>query len=153
MTYLRPLLSTRARESIAVLTPESRTNFITVKDTIINACGIRQTRLGDHLWRLTKPKGTSYVSLTAKLVRLYNRYVGEGSTFEEVRDAILKEKILQLLPPVAASHVRDKNPTSLSEAAIIADRFFEDRQSYPKHPRWHRRSFQDSQPDKSTYQQ
>ena len=153
MTYLRPLLSARARESIAVLTPEKRMDYESVKITILEACGIHQGRLGDRLWRFTKPKGVSFMSMTPKLLRLYNRYVGEKSTFEEVRDAILKEKLLQMLPPIPASHARDKNPTTLTEAAIAADHFFEDRQSYAEHPKWHRRSINERPAEKFSTQQ
>ena len=141
MTYLRPLLTSNARDAIAILSSEERTDYGKVKASILESCGIRQGRLGDRFWRATKPKGTSYVSTIPKWARLYTRYVGETSSFEEVRDAMLREKLLQTLPPAAATHVRDKNPTTVKEAAIMADRFFEDRQSYPEHPRWQRKLY------------
>ena len=148
MTYLQPLLTSNARDAIAILSSEERTDYGKVKTSILESCGIRQGRLGDRFWRATKPKGTSYVSTIPKWARLYTRYVGETSSFEEVRDAMLREKLLQTLPPAAATHVRDKNPTTVKEAAIMADRFFEDRQSYPEHPRWQRKLFLPKQQDK-----
>ena len=42
-------------------------------------------------------------------------------------------------------HVREKNPITVKQAAIMADRFFEDRESYPEHPRWQRKFFQPRQ--------
>ena len=93
MTYLRPLLTFNARDIIAILSQEERQDYIKVKAAILEACGITQGRLGDRFWRATKPKGVSYVSIIPKWARLYTRYVGETSSFEEVRDAMLREKL------------------------------------------------------------
>ena len=102
MTYLRPLLTSNARDVIAILSREERRDYTKVKDAILEACGITQGRLGDRFWRATKPEGVSYVNIIPKWARLYARYVGETSSFE-VRDAMLRDKLFQTLPPVAAT--------------------------------------------------
>lgn len=76
-----------------------------------------------------------------KLTRIYNRYVGETATVAEARDAILREAITQMLPPSAATLVHSRNFTTAREIAAEADAFFEDRKSYPEHPKWQKKPF------------
>lgn len=59
----------------------------------------------------------------------------------EARDAILREAITQMLPPSAATLVRSRNLTTAREIAAEADAFFEDRKSYPEHPKWQKKPF------------
>jgi len=149
MPQLRPLLSVGMRDAIAILPQEARAEYATAKAKILEAYGIRQGRLGDRFWRAVKPRGVSYTSICPKWMRLLKRYVGEDATYKKFVDAILREKLLQSLPTIAATHVRDKNPTTMTQAAVMADQFFEDRQSYPEHPRWQKRSAQERQQEKS----
>ena len=49
MTYLRPLLTSNARDAIAILSSEERTDYGKVKTSILESCGIRQgTDFGEH---------------------------------------------------------------------------------------------------------
>lgn len=65
-----------------------------------------------------------------------NRYTKDQKSREEALNAVAKEKLIQLLPSSAATYVRDKDPKTSSEAARIADLYFQDRRSSPDNPRW-----------------
>lgn len=98
MEQLRPLLTAGMRSAVSVLMPDQKTNYDTVKDTILEAFGIQQGRLGDRFWKGTKPRGVSFATIRPKWLRLLKRYVGE----DEALDAVVTEKIIQSLPQAAA---------------------------------------------------
>ena len=145
MSYLRPLLNNKARDALAMLSVNGQRDYQTARNRILDFCGIRQERLGDQFWNATRPKGDSYTRALTRWSRLLTRYIEGAETIAEVKDRILKEKLLQTLPSAAAAHVRDKDPDTAARAAILADRFFEDRHSYPDHPRWQKKFFTQKQ--------
>ena len=64
-------------------------------------------------------------------------------------DVIFRDKlIIQSLPSAVAIHVRDKNPATSVQAAVLADQYFEDCQSSPDHPKWQKRFSQNKQMEK-----
>ena len=145
LSFFRPLLNDECRDAMMGLSQRDRADYVTVRDHIIDQCGVRHTRLGDAFWCFQRAKGQTFAQSKRKLLRLLNRFVQDKQTRAEALDAILSEKLVQMLPSAAATHVRDKNPGSSNETARMADLFFQDRHSSPDNPRWLRKPAQQRQ--------
>ena len=142
MSFLRPLLNTNCRDALLGLPAHKRNHYETVRELILDQCGIRHSRLGDTFCRFQRSKGETFGQVERKLQRLLDQFMREKKTKREALDVIWMEKILQMLPLPAATHVRDKNSKSAMEAAKFADLFFADRHSTPDHPHWMTKPFQ-----------
>ena len=141
LLYLRPLLTQRVRDATTLLKQEERANYDKVRQTILETCTTKKGDLGSRWWTFTRKKGETFSSVLPKGARLLNRYTERCETLDELREEILKEQFLQMIPFVAQSQIRDKDPKSAKEVVQLADRFFEERHSSPDHPRWQGRQF------------
>ena len=64
--------------------------------------GLMETGFGEQQ-NQKEPAMLTFIPKWAIL--LYTSYMEEGSSFEEVRDAIMREELLQTLPQATSTHV------------------------------------------------
>ena len=76
------------------------------------------------VWRFERNSGITFPQAIRKLHRLAQRFIGQG-TVEEVVDALVTKKLIQILPPATATYVRRSNPRIAGEAARLAEYFFQ----------------------------
>ena len=90
------------KATINIMKDDERRDYDQVKTQLEKNFRIQPETLGECFWKATKPKDSTYINIRPTWKRLLQRYVGEGSTKKEVLDIILREKIIQDLPPAAA---------------------------------------------------
>lgn len=139
MSYLRPLLNDRCRTAFMAMEVDERGDYDLVKEHILNQCGTKQECLGSQYWSLRRKKGQMFGDYRQVIVRLLTRLTKDHTTKREVLDVFTREKLLQSLPPVVATQIRDRAPKTADDVIRLADTFFMNCNSSPDDPRWQKK--------------
>ena len=124
MDNLLPLLSDRFR-TVALKFGADHHDYDALIEALEEADDTNIKNAGQAFWTLSKDKGTSIREYSQRLHRLLCRFV-DGVNAEEVRQQVLKERLLQELPKDARTFIRHKDPASVMDVCLRAEQFYAD---------------------------
>ena len=118
------------------MSSKDRQDYNKLKEELLETCSMQNIRVGDMFWQLKRREGW-HSHKGEETTSLDKKFIEQGMV-EEAVDALVMEKLIQIISPTGAMYVRT-NFRAAEEAARSAEHFFQDMQSCPDHPWWNTR--------------
>ena len=121
---LAPQLTGRAQQAYAALDPSDAECYTTVKAAILRHYNINEET---YRQRFRSFKYRAPTEIATRLTDLAGRWLKDCSTFEEVKDAVVKEQLLTTLPEDVRMWVKERKPKTTTDAAQLAEDYLQAR--------------------------
>lgn len=100
LNFFRPLLNDKCRDAMMGLPLQDRADYHTVRDHIIDQCGVRHTRLGDTFWCFQRARGQTFAQAKRKLLHLFELFrQGQTDQSRSTRRNPIQRNLSKILPP------------------------------------------------------
>ena len=124
---LAPQLTGKAQQAYAAMSSEKATDYEAVKKAILIRYDINQESYRQRLRSIVRKEGESNRELTARLNDLASKWLQDCSSVDQVKDLIVMEQLVDMLPVDVRIFVRERKPKSSAEAAKLADDYWQAR--------------------------
>ena len=122
---LAPQLTGRAQQAYAALDPSDAECYATVKAAILRRYNINDETYRQRFRSYKYKVGQTPTEITSRLTDLAGRWLKDCSTMEEVKDAVVKEQLLAVLPGDIRMWVKERKPKATTEAAQLAEDYLQ----------------------------
>ncbi|XP_070203511.1 uncharacterized protein [Littorina saxatilis] len=123
-------LKGKARVIYSKLSAEDADDYETVKHALYEGFQLTSKDYRKKFRNLKKAQGDTYKEHFVKLDRYMNKWIELakcGNEVDDLKDLILREQILETVPPELAIHIRDRNPHDAKEIGEIATTYHQAR--------------------------
>ena len=96
----------------------------TLKEALMLTTGDSYRQSAQQFFELGKESGESLQVYGRKLYRLYDRMTKDTLSLKEMKEKVVLERMLSILPYKCQSSVREKQPKTLTKACQEADLWF-----------------------------
>lgn len=120
---LLPLLNKQCKAVVMCLPAASKTKYKLVKQEILATASPHTKQASKAFWEHGKKQGTTWREEASTLMKQLKKFTA-GPTIEQIRQQIATEKLLQMLPGKAQAFVREREPSTPTEAADLASSYF-----------------------------
>ena len=124
---LAPQLTGRAQQAYAALDPSDAECYTTVKAAILRRYNINEETYRQRFRSFKYRAGKTPTEIATRLTDLAGRWLKDCSTFEEVKDAVVKEQLLTTLPEDVRMWVKERKPKTTTDAAQLAEDYLQAR--------------------------
>ena len=124
---LAPQLTGKAQEAYAALTPDEAQSYPAVKAAILRRYNINEETYRKRFRSLKPLAGQTPTELATRLADLANKWLKDCKTVDDVKDAVVKEQLLQTLPEEVRVWVTERKPKSAAEAGQLAEDYLQAR--------------------------
>ena len=124
---LAPQLTGRAQQAYAALDPSDAECYATVKAAILRRYNINDETYRQRFRSYKYKVGQTPTEIATRLTDLAGRWLKDCSTMEEVKDAVVKEQLLAVLPEDIRMWVKERKPKATTEAAQLAEDYLQAR--------------------------
>ena len=124
---LAPQLTGRAQQAYAALDPSDAECYTTVKAAILRRYNINEETYCQRFRSFKYRAGKTPTEIATRLTDLAGRWLKDCSTFEEVKDAVVKEQLLTTLPEDVRMWVKERKPKTTTDAAQLAEDYLQAR--------------------------
>jgi len=118
---LVPQLSGRAQQAYAAMPREQAGEYDEVKAVILHRYDITQETYRQRLRAATRKEGETYQELATCLMELVSKWTRDCESVVEVRELIVTEQLLNVLPRDTQIWVWERKPKLSREAGKLAD--------------------------------
>ena len=129
MFKLAPQLIGKAQQAYAALSSEKAADYEAVKKAIFTLYDINQKSYRQRLRSIVRKDGESNRELTARLVDLASKWLQDCTSVAEVKDLVVMEQLINMLPVDVRIFVKERKPKTSEEAAKLADDYWQARKS------------------------
>ena len=126
--YLSALLRGKALDVYTRLTPEDANNYDELKTALLKHYLLTEDGFRGKFEKSVKDKGETACQFSARLGKYFDRWVelsDTTKTYEGLREFMVKEKFLALLPTEVSTYVREHKKQSLNDCSQMADRYID----------------------------
>lgn len=122
---LQCVLSGKAQEVYSALSVEQSSDYETVKKAILNAFELVPEAYRQKFRRLRKSDKITYVEFAREKETLFDRWCTseQAQTRQQLRELILLEEFKNGIPEAVATHLNERQVTTLAHAAVCADQY------------------------------
>ncbi len=124
---LAPHLTGQAQKAYAAMPTEEAADYGKVKKTILIRYDITKESYRHRFQTATRKTGESSRELATRLNDLASKWLQECKTVDEVRDLIVMEQVIDMLPLEVRVFVRERQPCTSAETAKLADDYWQAR--------------------------
>lgn len=124
---LAPQLIGKAQEAYAAMSSEEAAKYEAVKKAILARYEINQESYCQWLRSISRKDGETSCELKARLDDLASKWLQESTSMEEVKDLIVMEQLINMLPLDVRIFVKERKPKTSAEAARLADDYWQAR--------------------------
>ena len=122
----------KAQQAYAALTTEDAMSYEKVKEAILQRYNITSESYRQRFRALRQKTGESGQELVARLDDLAAKWLKSCKTPEEIRDKIILEQFLNILPEEVRIFVKERKPESAGKAGKLVDDFVQTRKPEEK---------------------
>ena len=122
----------KAQQAYAALTTEDAMSYEKVKEAILQRYNITSESYRQRFRALRQKTGESGQELVARLDDLAAKWLKSCKTPEEIRDKIILEQFLNILPEEVRIFVKERKPESAGKAGKLVDDFVQARKPEEK---------------------
>ena len=127
-TNLSALLREKSLDVYTRLSPEHARNYDELKKALLKHYLLTEEGFKDKFETSNIEKGETATQFAARLTKYFDRWVdltGTGKTYHDLRELIIKERFLALLPREVTTYLREQENLSLENCAKGADRYLD----------------------------
>ena len=124
---LAPRLTGRAQQAYAAMRTEDAGKYDELKTVILRRYDINEETYRQRFRSAKLEKGETPRELATRLDDLASKWLRECGTVQEVRDVVVKEQLLGVLPEELRVWVRERKPASSAEAGQLAENYLQAR--------------------------
>ena len=125
---LAPQLVGKAQQAYAALGEEEARDYTKLKTAILRRYDINEETYRQRFRSTRKISGETNRELVARLYDLASRWMLGRKTVEELKDLVILEQLLAILPEDVRIWVKERKPKSSIEAGQLADDYMQARQ-------------------------
>ena len=125
---LAPQLIGKTQQAYAALGEEEARDYAQLKTAILRRYDINEETYRQRFRSTRKISGETNRELVARLYDLASRWMLGRKTVEELKDLVILEQLLDILPEDVRIWVKERKPKSSMEAGQLADDYMQARQ-------------------------
>ena len=118
-------LTGRAQEAYASVHQEDAGNYDIVKEAILKRYSINEETYRKRFRGLHRNTEENINAFNIRLHDIFNKWMKEVTTVEQMKDRVIKEQLISVLPTEVQTWVREHNPKDTNEVVDLADNYIE----------------------------
>ena len=122
-SQLSPHLSAEATDVFVHMTREDRNDYEKLKKALLEHYRINPDTYRSRLDKMTRKSGQAWAVTANKARQMYSRWLGKCSTLEDAIELGTIDGLTKMIPHQLRLYVKEKKPTTVREAAVLADEF------------------------------
>ena len=123
--FLAPSFSPEATDTYVRMPVGDKNNYERIKEKILVRFHVTIETYRIRLDQFNRKDGENWSECADRLLHLYSKWTANCSEVDSIRNMIAIDHLSKLLPKQTATHIKDRKPTTLTEAADLADEFYQ----------------------------
>ena len=125
--HLAPILNPDASVVYTTLESEERRSYDKLKKTLLDHYSVDRSTYRLKLDQFKRVSGETWIICAKRCKGLVKHWAADCDTIDDILELVSLDIVTKLMPRPVANHVKDSKPTTVGEAAKLADDFMRHR--------------------------